>query len=89
MTNVIDQEHILVVTNIYNIGNTLRERRKMLGYSGYYVSRMVGVATNTIYRGERGEWLPTLETLSAWAEVLGYETVVLRSSGYVSRRKHQ
>ena len=77
---------MLTIKNIYDLGRILRAKRKALGYSGEYVARMVGVATQTIYRGERGEWMPTLETLTAWAEVLGYAGIILETSGYVSRR---
>ena len=56
---------ILRIDNIYDLGRILRAKRKALGYSGHYVAKMVGVAYQTIYRGERGEWMPTMETLTA------------------------
>lgn len=83
-----NEDHIIVVTNIYDIGGKLRKIRQRKKISGRKLAKIIGCSEQTIYRGERGEWLPTLETLTAWIEVLGYSQLVIVCSGY-GRKKVQ
>jgi transcriptional regulator with XRE-family HTH domain len=53
------------------LGARLRERREALGWSQAQLAEAAGVTPNYVGVVERGEKLPTLETLEAFAGALG------------------
>ena len=54
------------------IGKNIRQRRKKLGFSQDKLSKIAGVAYNTIVKIESGENLnPTIETAQKIAKALG------------------
>lgn len=55
------------------IGETIRERRKMLGVNQQTLADLAGVAVNTVVAIERGEGNPQLTTLLAILDTLGLQ----------------
>ena len=58
---------------IEEIGNIIRERRKLLGITQHDLVEMAQVSINTVYKLERGEFNPSVKILNQLAEVLGLE----------------
>lgn len=55
------------------IGETIKRRRKELGFTQPHLAELAGISTNTLYKLERGQSNPSLEVLNKLAEVLGME----------------
>jgi transcriptional regulator with XRE-family HTH domain len=63
------------------IGEHLRKRRKSLKVSLSEFELLVGIHRNTLYKIERGEGNPTMETLVTILNALGMElNVTIKSS---------
>lgn len=58
---------------VQQIGESIKNRRKELGITQPHLAELAGVSTNSLYKIERGQANPTLETLLQLAEVLGME----------------
>ena len=59
--------------DVADIGNTIKERRKILGVNQQTVSDLSEVAVNTLVSIERGEGNPQLQTLLAILDTLGLQ----------------
>ena len=59
--------------DLADIGNTIKERRKILGVNQQTVSDLSEVAVNTLVSVERGEGNPQLQTLLAILDTLGLQ----------------
>ena len=55
------------------IGNSIKARRKALRVTQIQLAKLADISVNTLYKIERGQANPTLETLDGIAEVLGME----------------
>ena len=55
------------------VGNSIKERRKTLRVTQPQLAELAGVSVNTLYKIERGQANPTLETLTKIANILGME----------------
>lgn len=55
------------------VGNSIKERRKTLRVTQPQLAEHAGVSVNTLYKIERGQANPTLETLTKIANILGME----------------
>lgn len=55
----------------------IKARRKSVGITQPHLAELAGISINTLYKMERGEANPTLETIIKIAEVLGMELVLL------------
>lgn len=55
------------------IGNTIKERRKVLSTSQRELAELAGVSINTLTKIERGEGNPSIEILNRILETLGLE----------------
>lgn len=55
------------------VGNSIKERRKTLRVTQPQVAELANISVNTLYKIERGQANPTLETLTKIADVLGME----------------
>lgn len=55
------------------IGNSIKARRKALRVKQSQLAELAKVSINTVYKIERGQANPTLETLDGIADVLGME----------------
>ena len=58
---------------ITELGNTVKQRRKVLQITQAHLAELAGVNVNTVIRIERGLINPTLEVMNAIADVLGME----------------
>ncbi|WP_210416896.1 helix-turn-helix domain-containing protein [Echinicola soli] len=58
---------------INEIGNSIRERRKMLGITQSDLAEMAQISINTLYKIERGEANPSIRVLNKIANILGLE----------------
>lgn len=58
---------------VQQIGEAIKSRRKELDITQPHLAELAGVSTNSLYKIERGQANPTLETLLQLAEVLGME----------------
>jgi len=56
-----------------SIGNTIKERRKMLSITQRELAEIAGVGINTLTKIERGKANPSLEILSRILDALGLE----------------
>lgn len=54
----------------------LREVRRNRNLSQDQLSAAIGTAQNNLCRCEKGHHFPRLDTISAWAEALGFEIVL-------------
>ena len=54
---------------------TMRAARKSAKLSQAEMAAKVGVAPNHFSQLERGEYRPGAETLAAWADALGFDTI--------------
>lgn len=55
------------------LGNQLKERRENLKITQSQVADLAGVSVNTLYKIERGQANPTLESLEKITDILGLE----------------
>tara|TARA_R110002049_G_scaffold135233_3_gene294756 strand:+ start:244 stop:450 length:207 start_codon:yes stop_codon:yes gene_type:complete len=55
------------------IGKSLKERRKTLRVTQAQLAELAEISVNTLYKIERGQTNPTLETLTKIADILGME----------------
>lgn len=63
------------------IGNSIKERRKALRVTQPQLAELAGISVNTLYKIERGQANPTLDTLTKIATILGME-VCLKVKGF-------
>lgn len=56
-----------------NIGNAIKSRRKSLRVTQPQLAELAGVSVNTLYKIERGQANPTIDTLDKIADILGLE----------------
>lgn len=68
------QNHTIML--IQQIGKSIKQRRKALKITQPNLSQLAKVATNTLYKIERGQANPTLDILEKITEVLGLEVKV-------------
>ncbi len=55
------------------IGERIREQRKVLRVTQHDLAEMAGISVNTLYKIERGQANPTVLVLNKIAEILGME----------------
>lgn len=55
------------------LGNNIKARRKALKVTQLQLAELAGISVNTLYKIERGQANPTLETLNGIADILGME----------------
>ena len=55
------------------VGKSIKERRKALRVTQPQLAELAGISVNTLYKIERGQANPTLNTLKKIANVLGME----------------
>jgi len=58
------------------IGKSIKQRRKTLRVTQPQVAELANISVNTLYKIERGQANPTLETLTKIADVLGLEVIL-------------
>ncbi|EMY82316.1 antitoxin transcriptional regulator of toxin/antitoxin module HipB-like protein [Psychroflexus gondwanensis ACAM 44] len=58
------------------VGKSIKERRKTLRVTQPQVAELADISVNTLYKIERGQANPTLETLTKIADVLGMEVIL-------------
>ncbi|WP_157609233.1 helix-turn-helix domain-containing protein [Psychroflexus torquis] len=58
------------------VGKSVKERRKTLRVTQPQVAELADISVNTLYKIERGQANPTLETLTKVADVLGMEVIL-------------
>lgn len=58
------------------IGNSIKVRRKTLKVTQLQLAELAGVSVNTLYKIERGQANPTMETLDKIADILGMELII-------------
>jgi len=56
-----------------SIGDSIRERRRILGLGQQDVAELAGISLHTLHNLERSKGNPTLEVLTKVLEVLGLE----------------
>jgi len=55
------------------IGQQIKERRKVLRITQHDLAEMAGISINTLYKIERGQANPTIQMVNKIAEILGME----------------
>ena len=55
------------------LGKSMQSRRKALRVTQSQLADLAGISVNTLYKIERGQANPTLETLTKIADTLGLE----------------
>lgn len=55
------------------IGNSIKSRRKALRVTQPQLADLAGISVNTLYKIERGQANPRLDTLTKIADTLGME----------------
>ncbi len=58
---------------IKEIGKTIRSRRKALKITQPHLAQLAKVATNTLYKIERGQANPTMDIIEKITDVLGLQ----------------
>lgn len=58
---------------INTIGQSIKNRRKELRITQPHLAELAQISTNTIYKLERGQGNPSLDTVNKLADVLGME----------------
>jgi y4mF family transcriptional regulator len=66
-----DKNHTIVL--VKEIGEQIKERRKLLGLTQPDLAELADVSVNTLYKLERGQNNPTLDILERILKVLGLE----------------
>lgn len=59
--------------SVLEIGNLIKERRKMLGITQPNLAEMAEISINTLYKIETGKANPTLNVTLKIAQILGLE----------------
>lgn len=59
--------------SVSEIGNLIKERRKMLGITQPNLAEMAEISINTLYKIETGKANPTLNVTLKIAQILGLE----------------
>ncbi|MGY6743132.1 MAG: helix-turn-helix domain-containing protein [Cecembia sp.] len=59
-----------------HLGQAIKNRRKELNITQPHLAELAQISTNTLYKLERGQGNPSLDTLSKLVEVLGMELKV-------------
>ncbi|MBN2730191.1 MAG: helix-turn-helix transcriptional regulator [Bacteroidales bacterium] len=59
--------------SLQEIGNSIKERRKILGITQPYLAELANISVNTLYKVERGQGNPTIKVLLKITEILGLE----------------
>ena len=59
------------------VGKMIKERRKTLRVTQPQLADLAGISVNTLYKIERGQANPTLETLTKISNVLGMEVSLI------------
>lgn len=67
----LDKNHTIVL--VKEIGEQIKERRKLLGLTQPDLAELADVSVNTLYKLERGQNNPTLDILERILKVLGLE----------------
>ena len=67
----LDENHTIVL--VKEIGEQIKERRKLLGLTQPDLAELADVSVNTLYKLERGQNNPTLDILERILKVLGLE----------------
>lgn len=68
---ILDKNHIIVL--VKDLGEQIKERRKLLGLTQPDLAELADVSVNTLYKLERGQSNPTLDIIERIVEVLGLE----------------
>lgn len=55
------------------IGESIKNRRKLLGITQPDLAELAEISTNTLYKLERGQGNPTITIINKLAKVLGME----------------
>lgn len=58
---------------VKDLGEQIKERRKLLGLTQPDLAELADVSVNTLYKLERGQSNPTLDIIERIVEVLGLE----------------
>lgn len=58
------------------VGNSIKERRKTLRVTQPKLAELAEISVNTLYKIERGQANPTLDTLTKIGNVLGMEVIL-------------
>jgi y4mF family transcriptional regulator len=58
---------------INTIGQSIKNRRKELRITQPHLADLAQISTNTLYKLERGQGNPSLDTVNKLADVLGME----------------
>ena len=58
------------------IGQIIKERRKVLRITQTTLAEIANVSKNTIYKLERGENNPSIKVLNKLLDVLGFELII-------------
>ena len=67
------------------IGNSIKSRRKALRVTQPQLADLAGISVNTLYKIERGQANPTLDTLTKIADTLGMEVCLrVRDLAYLN-----
>jgi len=65
------QNHI--IKTISELGEQIKNRRKVLRITQPDLAEMAGISINTLYKIERGQANPTVQILNKIADILGME----------------
>ena len=68
---ILPQNHIIMTSS--EIGEQIKERRKVLRITQPDLAEMAGISINTLYKIERGQANPTVQILNKIADILGVE----------------
>ena len=68
---ILSQNHIIMT--ILELGEQIKERRKVLRITQPDLAEMAGISINTLYKIERGQANPTVQILNKIADILGME----------------
>lgn len=58
---------------VLELGNFIRDRRKILGITQPHLAELAGVSKNTLYKLENGQSNPSWEVVEKLIDVLGLE----------------
>lgn len=77
----------LEIVNINDISRIFKAERERQGLSIPELAKMVGCTVRVVYYWETGARVPTLPTITAWADALGFDGVLLKTYGYMKGRR--
>lgn len=61
---------------IQDLGNIIKERRKIIGITQKHLAELAGVNVNTIIRIENGLINPSIEVINSIADILGMDLIL-------------